>query len=287
MNHAFDLRNPAIRRPKQLRWLRLTASVAALGLALAGCGSGNLVGNSSTVLFVTESEPNNLAAQANFFGFLGPSQTIVIQGSVAGVGGGGPDGADGFEFSSPGGVYVSFFLESADQNSDVDVCLFDPVSGTYVACWESPFANEAGEFWVDNFGADYQLVVLAANAATAYTLEVTANTFSIFYAESGSEGEVEGQARATQPQVSESLPSGPVEWMSVDQTSADLIAERGPAIVKPVTGQLAQIYAGSARPRASDPGVDAMHDVPAAIELDKNGRATLIPSTPQRSGSSR
>lgn len=244
MAHASHIRsNP-------LRSFSALAGAAALTALLGACHvDAYHHGPGPTVVFVNEIEPNNLAAQANYFGFLEPSETVVIQGSVAGLGGNGPDGVDGFEFSSPGGVHVTFYLDSVDSNSDIDVCLFDPVSGTYLACWESPFADEAGEFWVDNLGADYQLVVIAANAASAYTLEVSADFFYTGFS-----------AKAADEEGGDS----------------GLIVDSNAGIEKEVTRRLAEAYGGFARESAQlGSEVEAVERPGAVLELDAEGNATL------------
>ncbi len=242
MAHASNIQS------HPLRTLSSLAGVITLATLLGACRvDGFHQGPGQTVVFVNEIEPNNLAAQANYFGFLEPSETVVIQGSVAGLDGSGPDGVDGFEFSSPGGVHVTFFLDSVDSNSDVDVCLFDPVSGLYLACWESPFADESGEFWVDNLGADYQLVVIAADAASAYTLEVSADFFFSSYSAKAADDEAAGPA---------------------------LITESGGGIQKEVTRRLAEAYSGPARSVSAELEAGGGGGG-AVLELDSAGNATL------------
>ena len=165
-------------------------------LALAGLAATSLVAciydddyydhyYTGGTFYTNEVEPNDEAGQANYIGYLEPGETFVIDGSVAGVDGFGPDGIDGFEFTSPGGTHVSFYLDGVDPASDLDICLYDPYFGDYVACWDSPSSDESGEFWIDGWGTDYQLVVIAANAATAYTLTVDADGY--YYSTTGLE----------------------------------------------------------------------------------------------------
>jgi hypothetical protein len=205
----------------------------------------------SGTYFMEEIEPNNAAGQADYVGFLEPGETFVISGSVAGFNGIGPDAVDGFELSSPGGTHVSFYLDSVDPFSDVDVCLYDPWFGDYVACWESPFADEAGEFSVEGFGSDYQLVVIAADAATAYTLTIQATGYFYASADEGAKG----------------------------ASTSSLRTAQAPSFEKLEAAGLSEILDGyRAEPRAlgarAQEGADAKSAEPA-VELDAEGAATL------------
>lgn len=130
-------------------------------------------------LKVFEQEPNNQAFSANGIGPIGPGAQIEIYGSVAGQGGFGPDGLDGFAFVATEPLWVDFaLLGGSGFPADLDLCLYDPWSGQYVDCWQSYSSNEFGGFHVPAAGQEFHLIVVAASGAASYQLSLAVQGFS-------------------------------------------------------------------------------------------------------------
>lgn len=150
---------------------------------------------------VQDQEPNNDAFNAQGVGALSPGLQVDIYGYVAGQDGFGPDGVDGFAFVANTPLVVDFALiGQPGWYSDLDLCLYDPYSGTYVDCWQSWDSDEYGSFYVPASGQEFHLVVVAANGAANYVLSLNAHPAGGYYASSTS-AEARGFARTSEPSL--------------------------------------------------------------------------------------
>jgi hypothetical protein len=158
----------------------------ALGLLPLGCYH-DIHDHFAPTYQVQEQEPNNAAFSAQGIGGLNPGTQIDIFGYVAGQDGFGPDGVDGFAFVANTPLVIDFALSGQPGwYSDLDLCLYDPYSGTYVDCWQSWDSDEYGSFYVPTSGQEFHLVVLAASGAANYVLSVSAHAAGTYYASAAS-----------------------------------------------------------------------------------------------------
>lgn len=145
---------------------------AALG-ALSACSSDPYHGpvvTGPSVTIINELEPNNSAATAVGIGPVGPFDDLVLTGWVSGFDGFGADGVDGWALQSNSPIRIDFALEEFSTGvHDLDLCLYDPYSDTYVQCFES-FGNEYGSIFVYDPFVEFHLVVIAYNASASYDL---------------------------------------------------------------------------------------------------------------------
>lgn len=118
---------------------------------------------------VYEVEPNDQPFQANWLGSLYPGEDIAVHGRITQYG---PDLLDGFAMRSGGPIHVQFALWADAPGADLDVCLYDPDLGDYIACWETPAHPETGAFSIFGAGKDVHLVVSSWLGDSAYTLEL-------------------------------------------------------------------------------------------------------------------
>lgn len=145
---------------------RLGAVLLPLGATLLlGCvhsGGGPSFG-------LSESEPNDAACCADYFGFLTPGEHLSINGFISDDG---FDPFDGFAFTASGPITVDFRLFAHDFGADLDICLYDPQLGIIIDCFESPFDPETGTAHILLGGTDFHLVVNSFSGDTPYTLEI-------------------------------------------------------------------------------------------------------------------
>ncbi|MCC6406653.1 MAG: hypothetical protein IT453_05785 [Planctomycetes bacterium] len=126
--------------------------------------------------FVYEDEPNDQACCANDFGTLAPYESLAIRGSLpASV----PDFFDGFAFHSAQAIDVRVELVSDDPHADFDLCIYDPLIGDYVACFETGAHPEVGLFSVLEAGREFHVVVTPYSGTGGYTLYVDAFPISL------------------------------------------------------------------------------------------------------------
>jgi len=116
-----------------------------------------------------EVEPNDQPSQANWIGTLLPGDTLAVQGRIDELG---PDLLDGFAMRSGAPIHVQFALWAAQPGADLDVCLYDPDLGEYIACWETSAQPETGAFTIYGAGKNVHLVVSSYLGDSAYRLEV-------------------------------------------------------------------------------------------------------------------
>ncbi len=159
----------------------LLAGLAGLG-ALAACDSDPydgpvIVGPQVTV--IGELEPNNSAATAVGVGPIGPFDDLILTGWVSGFDGFGADGVDGWALQSQAPIRIDFALEDTSVGvHDLDLCLYDPYSDSYVQCFES-FGNEYGTIFVYAPLVEFHLVVIAYNASSSYDLRLSVSPLSL------------------------------------------------------------------------------------------------------------
>ncbi len=147
-----------------------------LGIALAcfssAChghvhGGGGNGYHGPTVVY--EWEPNDSSYTANSIGPLVPGDDFEIRGHASSFSG---DLYDGFAFSSTQPLSIEFDLVIHDSASDFDVCLYDPLSQAVVACWQTPFNPEQGNFSVQSAGVPFHLFVEPFDGHAEYSLYV-------------------------------------------------------------------------------------------------------------------
>ena len=164
---------------------------AALG-ALSACSSDPyngpvVVGPSVTI--INELEPNNSAATAVGIGPVGPFDDLVLTGWVSGFDGFGADGVDGWALQSNSPIRIDFALEEFSAGvHDLDLCLYDPFSDTYVQCFES-FGNEYGTIFVYDPFVEFHLVVIAYNASASYDLALNITPLPLAATSTDDEGQ--------------------------------------------------------------------------------------------------
>ncbi|MHC4377829.1 MAG: hypothetical protein ACYS26_14615 [Planctomycetota bacterium] len=165
--------------------------IAALG-ALSACSSDPyhgpvVVGPSVTI--INELEPNNSAATAVGIGPVGPFDDLVLTGWVSGFDGFGADGVDGWALQSNSPIRIDFALEEFSAGvHDLDLCLYDPYSDTYVQCFES-FGNEYGTIFVYDPFVEFHLVVIAYNASASYDLALNITPLALAATSTDGEGD--------------------------------------------------------------------------------------------------
>lgn len=163
----------------------------ALPLVLAACHASVVVTAPveppppPAPLVYWESEPNDEAWLAAWFGSMYPGESIWVHGSVTDDG---SDPQDGLEFTAYGPCRIDFTLFVDDPWADLDVWLYDPWTGEFVAAFTLPYGDEKGTFWVDAT-TEFQLVVVPAYGASTWTLAVEAwgNSYALGTAEGASE----------------------------------------------------------------------------------------------------
>jgi hypothetical protein len=140
-------------------------------LALPGCDDDCNACSGWTDAY--EIEPNDLPAEANWLGTLYPGDALAIHGRITQLG---PDLLDGFALRSGAPIYVEFALWADQPGADLDLCLYDPDTGQYIYCWETPAQPEVGNFTIFGAGKDVHLVVSSFLGDSDYRLEVAVYT---------------------------------------------------------------------------------------------------------------
>lgn len=156
-----------------IRPLRALPPLAASLSALAAChGSDEVVVVVPTEPVYAEWEPNDDAFTADDFGSLSPGDHVCIAGSVRDD----PyDPQDGFAFHAAGPVVVDFTLSPGCACADLDVWVFDPLLGDFVAVFDSGSSPERGSVTV--YSQSFHLVVVSAGGDTDYRLDVRASAW--------------------------------------------------------------------------------------------------------------
>lgn len=170
--------------------------IAALALgALSAChGSAEFVVSAPPDPVYVESEPNDDAFTADYFGFLEPGDGLCIEGQVRDDA---YDPQDGFAFQASGPIAVEFALDAGCACADLDVWIYDPLLDQFVGAFDSPQGSEHGTFTV--YGQSFHIVVVSAGGDASYRLSVSASAFYGAVAEApavGAEGQATVPARA-------------------------------------------------------------------------------------------
>lgn len=118
---------------------------------------------------VWEQEPNDSHCCANDVGWVSVGDSFVIGGSIRDDG---LDPFDGFRLRNVGPCSIRFALEPLDGVSDLDLCVWDPLLGSFSFCFESANPVEHGVFNVPFGGEDFHLVVASYVGHSEYRLHV-------------------------------------------------------------------------------------------------------------------
>lgn len=154
--------------------LRRALFASFLGL----CASACVYGTSSSLPTYGETEVNDTADLADYFGVLQPGERFFIRGFISDAPFdpfdpfNGYDPFDGFAFTAGQPIHVEFRLSIADPFADFDVCLYDPQLDRVVDCFQSPFNPELGGVDVFFGGLDFHLVVESFAGSASYTMEI-------------------------------------------------------------------------------------------------------------------
>lgn len=170
-------------------------SVRALAaVALSAC-HGATVAPKPPPAPLGESEPNDSAFEAPWYGTLLPGSRLAITGHVTSNG---PDLYDGFAFTAGSPCTVRFVLRPSLPGTDLDLCVYDPQLDAFVACFDSPSGTEVGEIALAG-AIDFHLVVSSAWADSSYLLEI--ETFPYLPAPEGSSEAQSGEDKGTLERV--------------------------------------------------------------------------------------
>jgi hypothetical protein len=146
-------------------------ALLALPLLLTGCFDDDDDDDCSTcdanVLY--ETEINDTAPQADWIGVLYPGDALSIRGHVTDYG---PDLFDGFAFVTGAPMQIDVALWADVPGVDLDLCVWDPVYGAYVTCFETAASPEGGSFTVLEAGKEIHLVARSFHGSSAYWLDV-------------------------------------------------------------------------------------------------------------------
>lgn len=118
-----------------------------------------------------ESEPNDAAWLAPWFGSMYPGESIRVAGYASDDG---YDPQDGLAFTGYGPCRIDFRLSVDDPWTDLDVWLYDADFDTFVAAYTLPYGDETGTFWIDGV-TNFHLVVVPSYGASWWNLEVGAS----------------------------------------------------------------------------------------------------------------
>lgn len=146
-----------------------TTALLALPLALAACSNANDGCSTCNDPTYYETEINDTAAQANWVGVLYPGDVVTIRGGVTQWG---PDLYDGFSFVTGAPMTIDFEVWADVPGVDLDLCVWDPVFKTFVACFETDLHPEAGQVVILEANKEFHLVVRSYFGDSGYFLDV-------------------------------------------------------------------------------------------------------------------
>jgi hypothetical protein len=116
-----------------------------------------------------ETEINDTAPQADWIGAVYPGDALSIRGHVTQFG---PDLLDGFAFVTGAPLRIDLELWADVHGADLDLCVWDPVFGAYVACFETASHPESGQVVILEANKEFHLVVRSFHGDSAYWLDV-------------------------------------------------------------------------------------------------------------------
>lgn len=184
-----------------LRSFHRSAQVLGAVLAVAGvsgCGSSTHVHvppppPTGPVVYA-ELEPNDHPAFPDFVSVLDCQSHLAVLGSVEAFG---FDIVDHIEFQAAEPMELDFYLEPLTAFGDVDVSIYDPISGLVLNTYALA-GGESGTLVIHEAGRPFQFVITAFGAASDWDLELLG--FPYFGRRSGLDGQSEG-ADAASPQA--------------------------------------------------------------------------------------
>lgn len=165
---------------------RKTYELATFALAAFGLACHESSASSGTPVF-REIEANDDVDEANDFGSLLPGDHFIIRGDITDD----PwdpfdpfdifdryDPFDGFSFYAPEPIYVEFELYTDSIFADLDICIYDPLLGEEVGCFQTDGDPEVGGVEVEA-GNVFHLVVESYTGDSGYDLEL--RVFNLYY----------------------------------------------------------------------------------------------------------
>jgi hypothetical protein len=150
----------------------------ALALAASCSGGSNHDGTVFVPATYPESEVNDVAPMADYFGLLRPGDFFYIEGHISDIPfdpfdpWNGHDPFDGFAFTANEPVHVQFRLFIDDPYADLDVIVYDPQIGFDVGWFATANNPETGAVDVYGYGLDFHLVVESWVGSSSYTMEI-------------------------------------------------------------------------------------------------------------------
>lgn len=147
--------------------LALPALLSAAALA-SGCskGGGSYVYVEPPVYqSIAEQEPNDTFLTPQGIGPVYAGDLFTIYGHSDFF------DTDGFAFVAAQDIEVRVRLDGDNVFSDLELCVFDPFTGTYTLCLESPDSDEVGSFTV-SAGYEFHLVVSSDFGGSLYDLDI-------------------------------------------------------------------------------------------------------------------
>lgn len=160
-----------------LRPLPLAAVAAILPCLLAAC-DGHVVVHSTTPpppppppVVWDESEPNDTAWLAPWFGSMYPGEEILVEGFSTASG---DDPQDGLAFTGYGPCRIDVRLIVDDPWTDLDLWVYDADLDEFVAAFAMPYGDDTATFWLAGT-TNFHLVVVPYAGASWWTLEVSAS----------------------------------------------------------------------------------------------------------------
>ena len=125
-----------------------------------------------------ETEVNDIAPLADYFGVLRPGDHFYIEGRITDIPydpyypWNGYDPFDGFAFTADRPIHVEFRLFIEDYYSDLDVLVYDPQIDADVGWFQTDHNPETGAVDVFAGGLDFHLVIESWVGISNYSLEI-------------------------------------------------------------------------------------------------------------------
>ncbi len=164
-------------KPERIRSRRAWL-VLCLVAAAPACSYEHHDSEPPPVPVFVETERNDSAFEANYFGVLHPGDRFFIDGDITDIPFdpvdpfNGHDPYDGFAFTAGQPIHVEFALWEDHAGADLDVCIFDPQLGLEVGCFATAAHPERGAVDVLAGGFDFHLVLQSFVGISSYSLEV-------------------------------------------------------------------------------------------------------------------
>ncbi|MEE2941096.1 MAG: hypothetical protein VX460_11965 [Planctomycetota bacterium] len=175
-------------------------SVLVLGAVLAvacvsSCGSATHVhvppAPPTGPVIYAEIEPNDFPDFPDFVSVLDRQSHLAVQGSVGAFG---FDVVDHIEFQAAEPMELDFYLEPLTAFGDVDVSIYDPISGLVLNTYAFT-GGESGTIVIHEAGRPFQFVITAFGFASDWDLELLG--YPYFGRRAGAESESEDAPAAS------------------------------------------------------------------------------------------